>query len=173
MSGKGVDARTVAVTAIMIAVVTVATMVIRIPIPATGGYFNFSDVAIYVAAFVFGPWIGLVAGGVGTAIADAIGFPAFILISLVAHGGQGFVAGLVGGKRGLPWMALGWILGSLVMIGTYFVAETLWFGGLPTAVVEVGPNILQNVGGAIVGIPLVLAVRRAYPPLTRIGPGEF
>ena len=48
------DAKTIAVMAVMIAVVTVFTMAVRVPIPATNGYINFSDVAIYFAAFAFG-----------------------------------------------------------------------------------------------------------------------
>jgi len=169
MPKNKLEARTVAVAAIMIAVVTISTLAIRIPIPATTGYFNLSDVAIYFAAFTFGPWVGLVAGGVGTAIADAIGFPPFILISLVAHGGEGIVAGYIGRRQSVPLMLLGWLVGAIIMLSTYFAAETLWFGGLPAALTELPFNIIQNVAGGVVSIPLVFAVRRAYPPIARIG----
>ena len=57
----------------MIAVTTVFTTAVRIPIPATQGYVNFSDVAIFFVALAFGPWVGLIAGGLGTAIADIAG----------------------------------------------------------------------------------------------------
>ena len=91
------SATVVAIAAVMIAVVTVVTLLVRVPIPATQGYFNFSDVAIYFVAFTFGPWIGLIAGGIGTAIADVLGgYAYFAPITLVAHGLQGFLAGAIG-----------------------------------------------------------------------------
>ncbi len=71
--GSRFGAGRVALLAVMIAVTTVFTILIRVPIPATQGYFNFSDVAIVFASLAFGPWVGLVAGGVGTALADLVG----------------------------------------------------------------------------------------------------
>jgi len=48
-------ARIVAIAAVMIAVTAVFTLLVRIPIPATQGYVNFSDVATYFAAFASAP----------------------------------------------------------------------------------------------------------------------
>jgi len=178
VTGKGINVRTIAITGIMIAVVAVFTRFIVIPIGT--GFFNFSDVAIYFAAFAFGPWVGLVAGGVGAALADiSLGYSQFAILTFFAHGLEGLVAGylawkgLAGKKEGdrLP-MFLGWLAGTVVMVGLYFVGEAsvpaMW-GGLPQAITEWPFNMLQNVAGGIVGIPLVLAVRRAYPPITQMG----
>ncbi|MBC8248173.1 MAG: ECF transporter S component, partial [Anaerolineales bacterium] len=103
-----------------------------------------------------------------------------------AHGLEGLVAGYLGwegspvarlvGKGDVRLrMLLGWLAGTVVMVGLYFVGEAavpaMW-GGLPQALTEWPFNLLQNVAGGIVGIPLVLAVRRAYPPITQIGSGE-
>jgi len=180
----GIDARTIAVTAIMIAVVAVFTRFLVIPIGT--GFFNFVDVAIYFAAFAFGPWIGFVAGGVGAALADiSLGYSQFALLTFFAHGLEGLVAGYLGwegsplarfvGKGDArPRMLLGWLAGTVVMVGLYFLGEAavpaMW-GGLPQALTEWPFNVLQNVAGGIVGIALVLAVRRAYPPITQMGRG--
>lgn len=176
MSERAIDVRTIAITGIMIAVVAVFTRFIVIPIGT--GYFNFSDVAIYFTAFTFGPWVGLVAGGVGAALADiSLGYSQFAILTFFAHGLEGLVAGYLGGK-GLAGkgddrlrMLLGWLAGTVVMVGLYFVGEAsvpaMW-GGLPQALTEWPFNVLQNVAGGIVGIPLVLAVRRAYPPITQM-----
>ena len=185
MSGKGIGVRTIAITGIMIAVVAVFTRSIMVPIGT--GFFNFSDVAIYFAAFAFGPWIGFVAGGVGAALADiSLGYSQFALLTFFAHGLEGLVAGYLGweGSRIARFvgqgdtrlrMFLGWLAGTVVMVGIYFVGEAavpaMW-GGLPQALTEWPFNLLQNVAGGIVGIPLVLAVRRAYPPITQMGSGE-
>jgi energy-coupling factor transport system substrate-specific component len=184
MSGKGIGVRTIAITGIMIAVVAVFTRSIMVPIGT--GFFNFSDVAIYFAAFAFGPWIGFVAGGVGAALADiSLGYSQFALLTFFAHGLEGLVAGYLGweGSRVARFvgkgdtrlrMLLGWLAGTVVMVGLYFVGEAavpaMW-GGLPQALTEWPFNLLQNVAGGIVGIPLVLAVRRAYPPITQMGLG--
>lgn len=160
----------VAIGAVMIAVTTVFTMLVRIPIPATQGYFNFSSVAINFSAFTFGPWIGLVSGGVGAAIADVIGgYPQFAILTLIAHGLEGLVAGLLGHGRRLPGLILAWLAGGLVMVAIYFLGEGLVLTGWGPAVAEVPMNLLQSAVGAVVGIPLFYAVRSAYPPIVRLG----
>jgi len=44
--------------------------------------------------------------------------------------------------------------------------------GAAAAAAEAPFNITQNVAGALIGIPLVYAVRRAYPPINQIGFGK-
>ena len=167
---------TIAIAAVMIAVTCVFTLLVRIPIPATQGYVNFSDVATYFAGFTFGPGIGFVAGGIGAALADLLaGYAQFAVVTLLAHGLQGLVAGLLGRGRKLPGMILAWLGGTAAMIGIYLVGEAIFLRmGWAAALAEVPPNLLQNVVGGLVGIPLFYAVRRAYPPITRMGqPSEW
>ena len=69
--------------AVLIALVAVFTLLPRVPVPATGGYANLSSVAITFTGLVFGPFVGAIAGGVGTAIADLLGgFLPFAPLSL-------------------------------------------------------------------------------------------
>ncbi|MFQ5343655.1 MAG: ECF transporter S component [Anaerolineae bacterium] len=162
--------RRIAITAVMIAAVAVFTLFIVIPIGT--GFFNFSDVAIYFAAFAFGPWVGLVAGGVGAALADInLGYSQFAILTFFAHGLEGLVAGYLGKGQPMSRMLLAWAAGTIVMVGIYFVGEyavpAMW-GGPPQALTEWPFNLLQNIAGGVVGIPLVLAVRRAYPPISRM-----
>lgn len=160
-----------AIAGVMIALVAVFTLFVRVPIGT--GYFNFSDVAIYFASFAFGPWIGLVAGGVGAGLADIIsGYSQFAILTFFAHGLEGLVAGYLGKDQPLLRMVLAWAAGTVVMVGIYFIGEytvpAMW-GGPPQALTEWPFNLLQNVIGGLVGIPLVFAVRRAYPPISRMG----
>ncbi|MGY8825029.1 MAG: ECF transporter S component [Candidatus Latescibacterota bacterium] len=67
------DVRSSARQALLMALVATATMVLRLPTPATEGYINLGDVVIVAAALLFGPWAGAVAGGVGSAMADVLG----------------------------------------------------------------------------------------------------
>ncbi|PKO21411.1 MAG: hypothetical protein CVU38_14935 [Chloroflexi bacterium HGW-Chloroflexi-1] len=174
----------IALVALLIALTTVFTIVSKFPIPRTaGGYFNLSDVAIVFASLTFGPWVGLAAGGVGAALGDIfLGAPQFAPLSLVAHGVQGLVIGLLGRRRYTrPVMLLAWLAGALVMVGGYFLGEGLilyqpgWppvIAGWLMAFTEVPYNVFQAIVGGVVGIPLVLAVRRAYPPVDQLGRGR-
>lgn len=165
--------RDIALTAVMIALVAVVTRFLVVPIGQ--GFFNFADMAIYFVAFTFGPWIGFLAGGIGTALADiSLGYASFAPLTFLAHGLQGLVAGwLVRRGPGSPTvrMMIGWLAGTLTMTGIYFLGEyfgaAFGWGGPAQAVTELPFNLLQNAGGAIVAIPLSLLVRRAYPPLLR------
>lgn len=63
----------IAIASVMAALVCVTTLLIKIPIPATDGFFNIGDGVIMVAALTFGPLVGAVAGGIGASTADLIG----------------------------------------------------------------------------------------------------
>ena len=157
----------------MIALVAVVTRFLIVPIGA--GYFNFSDTAVYFVAFTFGPWIGFLAGGIGATLADlSAGYAAFAPLTFLAHGLQGLVAGYL--VRKLPGSQVTRMIGAAVggtitMVGIYFLGEyfgaALGWGGPAQAVTELPFNLLQNVIGALIAIPLALLVRRAYPPLAR------
>lgn len=161
----------IALVALLIALTTIITgWTVRVPVPATQGYFNLSDVPITFIGLVFGPWVGLVAGGVGTALADLFGGYAFFApFSLIAHGSEGLLIGLLGRhRRNVPGMILAWLAGAVAMVAVYFLVEG-FLKGWPAALVEVPVNVVQALLGAVAGIPLVLAVRRAYPRVDQIG----
>jgi uncharacterized membrane protein len=161
----------IALTALLIALTTVLTLVVRIPIPASNGYINLSDVAVTFAGLAFGPWVGLLAGGVGAGLADIFGgYAQFAPLSLLAHGLEGLLIGLIAGRRrGLPAMSLAWLAGAAAMVGGYLVGEGLVLTGWPPALAELPFNALQVAVGALLGIPLAQAVRRAYPAIDQIG----
>lgn len=155
--------------AVLIALTAVFTLLIRIPTPARG-YVNLSDVAITFAGLAFGPWVGAIAGGIGTALADLLGgFAPYAPISFVAHGLQGLLVGLIGYRQSRPLrMILAWLAGAAAMLAGYLLGGALYVG-LPAALLEVPLNAFQTLVGALVGIPLVFAVRRAYPAIDRLG----
>ena len=55
--------------ALFAALTCVATMFLRIPSP-TGGYLNLGDGIALLSAFLLGPWLGGVAAGLGSMLAD-------------------------------------------------------------------------------------------------------
>ena len=76
----------------------IGTLVIRIPIPATGGYFNLGDTFVMIAALLYGPIIGAAVGFIGPALADAVGYPQFILATAIVKGVEGLLVGWIGGR---------------------------------------------------------------------------
>jgi uncharacterized membrane protein len=161
----------IAVIAVLIAVVAALTFAIQFPIPATGGYIHFGDVGVFFSALAFGPVIGGIAGGVGCAISDVLsGYAAWAPLTLVAHGLQGVIAGALGYKKRIRGMIVASIAGALVLVASYFLGEWFIYGlGFGGALAEVWPNVIQAGSGVVLGIPLLLAVRKAYPPIDQVG----
>ncbi|MCU0522599.1 MAG: ECF transporter S component [Anaerolineae bacterium] len=160
-----VNIRRITLTALMAALIFVLTTVPRIPVPATGGYVHLGDAGIAFAAAAFGPWVAMAAGGLGTALADLLGFPQWAIFSLIVHGLQGLVMGMIL-HRGLNWIRAGIaaVASVGIVVGGYFLAGVV-LQGAALAALEVVPNTIQALSGSIIGLPLYWAVRKAYPPL--------
>ena len=157
----------ISLTAMMAALVAAATLIVRIP-NALGGYFNLGDVAIFAVAFTFNPIVGGLASGIGSSIADLIGFPMFAIPTLVIKGLEGFLASGISDKKRSVRDGLSGVIAGLEMIFGYFMVEYFvlqW--GLGGALGEVPGNLIQVVVGALVGIPLGYAIRRRLPEILR------
>lgn len=147
------------IAALLAAFVAAITIFLRIPIPKSGGYLNLGDVVIIFAGLYMGPKYGLVIGGVGSAVADAIGFPIFIVPTLIIKGLEGLFAGLFQGKLRI----VGCILGGAVMVGGYYITEAFLFSGKigqAAALAELPFNLLQGGIGIVGGYTIYLLVTR-------------
>lgn len=160
-----VNIRRMTLTALMAALIFVLTTVPRIPVPATGGYIHLGDAGIAFAACAFGPWVAMASGGLGTALADLMGFPQWAVFSLIVHGLQGLALGIVF-RKGLNWLTavVASVISIVIVVAGYFLAGTL-LESTATAVLEIIPNTIQALSAGLIGIPLYWAVRRAYPAL--------
>jgi len=152
--------------AAMSALVTVGTMVIRIPNPM-GGFFNVGDVMIFVAALTFGPLVGGFAGGLGSALADLLmGYPVFAIPTLIIKGLEGLLVGFISNKKNVYRDVLAVVVAGTEMVIGYFIVEFyLW--GLGGALAEIPANIAQIAVGGIIGIPIALVLRRRLPEILR------
>ena len=89
------------------------------------------------------------------------------MFSLLVHGLQGLVLGMVLRKKlSVLNIILSAVFSVLIVVGGYFISGVI-LESPAVAVVEILPNTLQALSGSLVGIPLFLAVRKAYPPITR------
>ncbi len=64
------NTKKVILTGLMIALVTVATMVFMVPVPFTNGYIHLGDSMIFLSVLILGWRYGAIASGVGSALAD-------------------------------------------------------------------------------------------------------
>jgi len=121
---------------------------------------------IFVAALTFNPLIGGVAGGLGSAIADIIGFPVFALPTLVIKGLEGLLASLITNKKNVYRDVLAVVAAGTEMVIGYFLVE-LYLWGLGGALGEIPANIAQIAIGGLIGIPIALVLRRRLPEILR------
>jgi uncharacterized membrane protein len=157
-------------------VFVVSSQIPPIPIPATGGYFNVGETTIYVAALLFGPFVGALSGGIGAMLSDIyLGFGHFAPGTLIIKGVEGAIVGFLNIKlkKYIPnptvRAIISVIVGGLEMVAGYFLYENLLavlFPGLGIlAIAEVPLNIGQMLVGLIIAVPIMHAVLRVFPQL--------
>jgi uncharacterized membrane protein len=163
MSGNiKMSTRDLAAVAIMGALTTVVTMFF-IPFVPTGGYFNLGDAVVVTTALIFGPIVGALAGGIGSALADVLlGYGVFAPYTLVIKGLEGFVVGKIAGNSETTTkmkMVIAWLVGGVIIVAGYWSAEAFIMGfGIPAANAEIIINIPQAIG-SVIGIPVSIAVK--------------
>ncbi|MHA1596508.1 MAG: ECF transporter S component [Candidatus Asgardarchaeia archaeon] len=121
------------VSAYMTALVTIATMIFQVYIPATEGYFNLGEAAVYTVAGLFGPKIGALAGGLGSALADLItGYVIYAPGTFVIKGVEGFVVGFLINRLKLiekSWREVSVAVSSIVSALIAFIGFSYYSGG--------------------------------------------
>ncbi len=93
------SSKTVAIAALGIALVCIATRVFQFPIPL--GYAHLGNCMILIFSVFFGPVIGAIAGGFGSALADLLSYPEWALATLIIKSIMGAIPALIAGKEGL------------------------------------------------------------------------
>lgn len=147
------------IAALMTALACVATMIIKIPSPLKG-YINLGDCIVLTAGWLLSPVYGLLAAGLGSALADIFsGYVLYAPATFVIKGLMAIIA--FGGFRllhkklgNLPSRIISGIAAEIVMVLGYFVFEGFLYGFAPS-VVNIPPNSVQGVAGLILGIVLI------------------
>lgn len=147
----------IVITALFAALICVATMVVQIPIPATGGYANLGDGIILICAFLMHPVCAVCAAGLGSGLADILaGYISYAPGTLVIKAGVALIAALIyrrfgakrGGRGALATMIIAGVLAEAFMILGYFFYEGVLMGmGMAAA-----GGILGNIGQGAVGV---------------------
>lgn len=153
--------------ALFAALACVATMSIRIPTPGTGGYIHPGDAVVILSGIVLGPVWGLLAAGIGSAMADLLGgYFIYVPITFAVKGIIAWTAGIIYHKLGktskshYTAVILGGIADIILVAGGYFLCEIPLYG-LSAAATSIPANLIQGLGGLIIAFvlyPLLLAV---------------
>ena len=141
------------------AIITVSTMMIRIPTP-TKGYINLGDCFVNIAGWLLGPLYGGAAAGIGSSLSDLFAgytvyvIPTFIIKALMAVTAFAVFKALSKKLPTLVGRIISAIAAELVMVAGYAVYESFLYGSAATALTGVAGNILQGIGGVLFGVLL-------------------
>lgn len=154
-------------TALFAALACVATMSIRIPTPGTGGYIHPGDAIVILSGVILGPVWGLLAAGIGSAMADLLGgYFIYVPITFAVKGLIAFIAGMIYHRLGktsktqYTAVILGGVADIILVSGGYFLCEIPLYG-VSAAAASIPANLIQGLGGLIIAFvlyPLLLAV---------------
>lgn len=127
--------------AMFMAMVCVATMVIRVPIPL--GYAHLGNSIILIAVFYFDTKYGILAGSIGSALADLLlGYSIWILPTLIIKAALAVTASIIGRKPSKFKLysirtMVATVLSMIVMVVLYTLSGALlshsWATGLTSA----------------------------------------
>lgn len=132
----------------------------------TGGYTHIGDTIIFVSALLFGCKVGGLVGIIGPVVADLfVGYPRWF-VTVLAHGAQGFIAGL-GRKRSIVIQAALLVFSGFIMATTYFFVN-IFIKGYPVAIISYMRDLFgQALVSIILGLILTKAIEKALPSLIR------
>lgn len=161
----------IVLTALFAALICVATMIVQIPIPATGGYANLGDGVILMCAFLMNPVYALIAAGLGSMLADVLaGYMSYALGTLVIKAGVALIATLIynrfgrnaSARKAFVTMIVAAVLAEIFMVLGYFFYEAVCLGIGSGAAGAIIGNVGQGAVGVIVACVVTPVLLRSH-----------
>lgn len=156
-----VKTKDIAKTALLIALIFVGTFSIRVPNPATGGYFHMGDSMIFLGVIILGKRNGALAGAMGGALADLLcGATIWIGPTLIIKFIMAWIMATVVEHSWLNRYSAtgGAVLGGFFQIIAYTIAEALLFTW-PAAIGALLGLTMQTVVGLVIYLVLAKALQ--------------
>ena len=156
------------ITSMLIALVFVATILlnIKLPITANGGLVHLGTAVLFISSILFGPKKGAIAGAVGMGLFDLVGpWVLWAPITFVARGLQGYIVGKIAWSKGrngtsLAINLIATIVSIPFMLVVYYLGEAIIFKSWIIPVASIPGNIVQNIVGLCVAIPVCVVLKR-------------
>ena len=146
--------------ALFMALITISTVIIRIPSP-TQGYVNLGDCFVILSAWLIGPAYGAIASGVGSLISDIIaGVPYYAIGSFFVKGIAALVCGLIFSKdKGIGNLIVSSTLCEIIVVLGYFGYSALIIGKGLAAALSIPGNLIQGALGIILALAIYHLVK--------------
>ncbi|MBR6400381.1 MAG: ECF transporter S component [Firmicutes bacterium] len=152
------------ITATSIAAALVFVMTFFLKIPAPGGYTHLGDCMIFISVMLLGTRRGALAGGIGAALADALGgythyiVPSFFIKAIMAVI-MGFFTYKIFKDKKWGWLP-GAFVGGAVQVFLYTVIKIPMYD-LEYALVRLPGNILQTGTGIIIAAFIIAVLDKS------------
>ncbi len=156
----------VVASALFAAIICVATFIVQIPSPATGGYINLGDCFVLIAGFYLGFGYGAVAAGLGSALADLLaGYAQYAPATFVIKALMAITAYAVFRFFSKKSRTIAKIIGAFtaeaIMVLGYFAYEAVILKYGLSAAGSILPNIIQGIAGIAAAFALSAALDSA------------
>ncbi len=146
---------------VMAALCAVATMAVAIPSPAQG-YVNLGDCIVLLCGWFLGPWWGMAAAGIGSAMADVmLSYAIYAPGTLIIKGLMAMACGLIGARK---WgRVTGGVVAEVIMVVGYalyaglVMGDGAWIG-----------SVVGNCFQGVVGVTSALLVYQILGSKKRI-----
>jgi uncharacterized membrane protein len=156
--------------ALFAALTYVATSIIKIPTPGTGGYIHPGDAIVILSGIFLGPVYGGLSAAIGSMLSDLLGgYLNYVPITFVIKGLVAVVSYYVfhtgmklTKKMTLSTIACG-IFATILVAGGYFICEIPMYG-FGGALASVPSNIVQGISGLVISTVL-MAILYQVPDL--------
>lgn len=154
-----------AVAALFTAIICVATFIVKIPSPATNGYFNLGDCFVILAGLLLAPGYGALAAGLGSALADILaGYmqyaPATFIIKALMALCVYFITRLFNDKHRFISRICAGISAEIIMVLGYFGYEALILEYGLAAAGSILSNVMQGIVGIIAATVIISAISK-------------
>lgn len=154
-------------TALFMALTCIATMIIKLPTPGTGGYVHLGDAFVILSGILLGPLYGAIAGGVGSALADLLGgyfiyVPITFIVKAAIAAGVGLIYHKFAKNLHKPVIKciLCGIYATVLVAGGYLFFESFMYGS--AALASVPANIGQGISGLVISCILLPVLTKLY-----------
>ncbi|WP_419960444.1 ECF transporter S component [Psychrobacillus sp. BM2] len=156
------------ITSMLIALVFIATVMlnIKLPITANGGLVHLGTAVLFISSILFGPKKGAIAGALGMGLFDLVGpWILWAPITFLARGLQGYIVGKIAWSKGRNGSSLALNLFATIvsipfMLGVYYLGEAIIFKSWIVPAASIPGNIVQNVVGLCVAIPVCVVLKK-------------
>ena len=158
-------AKKLAINALAIALVCVSTMVIQIPIPL--GYMHLGNCCILLVSVYFGNMTGMLAGGIGSCLADLLsGYTQWIIPTLIIKGIMGLVIAMIAYREDgeIRMMRLRTFLGAAAGI-VIMIAGCFLYGGMAAGFAQIPGLTTEGVIGLLLFYVIGFAFEKAKIPV--------